>query len=328
MKKSLISFLISLVLVSALGIYLYFYTDYKYTEEPEVVEENIETTTETIDVVEDEEDEEIEEENFLDRFENHEITFLMLGVDSLEGEGHENIRTDTIMVFNCNFDTGKMKILSIPRDTRLLVKGALDKVNHAHAYGGVDLALETINDFLDTDIEYYVKVDYRAVEEVVNAIGGVDIYVPRRMEYYDPTVDYRIDLYEGQQVLDGNQAMQFLRWRTNSSYTAGYREGDIGRIGTQQYFLKEFIKQTFVPKNFLQLPFIARTYFKRVDTNIPFGQILNGINLGRNLDTENVETEIVPGYGTYIDEISYYVVYQNQLKDLLIEMGLNEDTEN
>lgn len=326
MRNFLVSFFSSLAIVAILGVYLIFFSDYGINktveaEEVSVVEEDIveEEPEEILEVEEEEPDEEVESDF------DDEITFLMLGVDALDDKA-KHIRTDTIIVVNTNFKTGKINMLSIPRDTRLLVKGSLDKINHAHSYGGVDLAMETVNDFLDTDIEYYVRVDYRAVEEIVDAIGGVDIFVPRRMEYYDPTVDFRVDLYKGQQVLNGNQAMQFLRWRTNNDYTLGYVDGDVGRIQTQQYFLKEFIKQTLAPKNIIKLPWIAQSYFKRVDTNIPIGKILNGISMGRNLDSENMVTETVPGYGTYIDEISYYIYDENALEALVNEMGFKKDT--
>lgn len=324
MKRFLISFLVSFVIISIAGYYFFFLND-RYTHKEEVPVQVEEVETEEV-LVEEEnnitiDEPVVEEKNILDTFEDHEVTFLMLGVDALEGD-KENIRTDTMMVFNCNFDTGKIKVLSIPRDTRLMLRGKMDKINHAHSYGGVELSLDTVNEFLDTDIEYYLKIDYRAVEEIVDAIGGVDIFVPRRMEYYDPSVDFRVDLYKGQQILDGNKAMQFLRWRSNNAMTLGYVEGDVGRIETQQYFLKEFVKQTLVPKNFLKLPFLARTYLKRVDTNIPMMDIINGMRLARNLDSESMETYTVPGYGTYVGEISYFIVNQRELKDLLIELEL------
>lgn len=257
-------------------------------------------------------------------FDNNKVTFVMLGVDALDEKERSDIRTDTIIVVKCDFNTGEMKLLSIPRDTRLLIKGSLDKLNHAYNYGGIDLTMKTVNDFLGTDIDYYVMIDYKAVEEVVDAIGGVALNVPRRMEYYDPTVDFRVDLKPGQQILDGNKAMQYLRWRKNNAMTAGYREGDVGRIEAQQYFLKEFIKQTLTPKNITKLPRIVQTYLRRVDTNIPIKHILNGISLANKLDSENVQMEIIPGYGQYIDDISYYLVKKNQLNSLLEEMGFKE----
>lgn len=328
------TFLISLLLFISVGAYMFFISSEGI---PSTLADNsnVESEEET-DVSSDVEDK--KQDNEVDKktqnklvekadvvaFDNNKVTFILLGVDALDEKEKSDIRTDTIIAVKCDFNTGEMKLLSIPRDTRLLIKGALDKVNHAYIYGGIDLTMKTINDFLGTDIDYYVMIDYRAVEEIVDAIGGVALNVPRRMEYYDPTVDFRVDLKPGQQILDGNKAMQYLRWRKNNAMTVGYREGDVGRIEAQQYFLKEFIKQTLTPRNITKLPRIVQTYLRRVDTNIPIKHILNGISLANNLDSENVQMEIIPGYGQYVDEISYYLVKKNQLNALLEEMGFKE----
>lgn len=323
------TFLISLVVFISIGTYMFFISsegvpsilaDNSKVEEPKITEIDEADNKENEKIVKTESDKLIEKADIV-AFEDNEVTFLMLGVDALEDKNN-GIRTDTIMVMKCNFDTGEMKILSIPRDTRLPVKGSLDKVNHAYNYGGVKLTMKTINDYLGTEIEYYVMIDYRAVKEIVDAIGGVALNVPRRMEYYDPTDGFRVDLKKGQQILDGEKSMQYLRWRKNNAMTAGYREGDVGRIEAQQYFLKEFIKQTLTPKNITKLPRIVQTYFRRVDTNIPIKHILNGISLANNLDSENIEMEILPGYGEYIEDVSYFIVKKNQMHKLVEEMGL------
>lgn len=307
------SFIISLVVFLVTGFY--FTSNYVKNNIEEVVVVDQETGEEKI-VKRPKED--IDFSLFED-----EITFLMLGVDEIQGREKElGVRSDTMMVMKANFETGELNVLSIPRDTRVLIYGKKDKINHAHSYEGVDLSLKTVNDFLDTDIKYYVKVDYKAVEEIVNAIGGVEIDVPRRMEYYDPDADFRVDLDKGLQTLDGKQSLQFLRWRNNNAMTVGYREGDVGRIKMQQYFLKELVKQSLSPKNITKLPSIAKTYFSRIDTNIPINQILGGMAMTSNLDSENMRTETVPGHGEYIDNISYFIYYENQLNTLVEDMGL------
>ncbi|MDO5027829.1 MAG: LCP family protein [Bacillota bacterium] len=251
-----------------------------------------------------------------------ELTFVVLGVDSLDAGDQKGIRSDTIMVAKADFDSGTVKILSIPRDTRTYVKGKKDKINHAHSYGGVDMALESINALLDTDIKYYARVDYRAVEEMVDAIGGVDIYVPRRMEYSDPSVDFTVDLYEGQQVLDGQKAMEFLRWRKNNDYTAQYENGDVGRIESQQYFIKEFAKQVLQGKNILKMPKLINIFIDKVDTNIPVDDMLSGLNLARKINSDKIETYTLPGKGQYINQVSYFVYDETGMANTLIEMGL------
>lgn len=249
----------------------------------------------------------------------NEIQFVLMGVDAPTIEKSKGTRTDTIMISKVNFDKGSIDIISVPRDTRVQVRNKLDKINHAHAFGGPDLLLESINNFLKTDLEYYVKIDYRSVIEVVDAIGGIEIDVPRRMYYQDPSVNppLNIDLEPGVQILNGKQSHDFLRWRQNNNGT-GYTEGDVGRIKAQQYFMTELIKELLKPKNITKLPTLIKTYYDYVDTNIPLNMILKGITFASNFDLSNVKMHTIPGSGQYIDKISYFIYNVNET-NLLIE---------
>lgn len=250
------------------------------------------------------------------------ILFLLMGVDAQNVKRSKGTRTDTIMLTSVDFKTGEIDILSIPRDTRLPVNGRLDKVNAAHAYGGTDLAVETIKDFLSIDLKYYVKVDYQIVQDVVDAIGGVDIDVPMNMKYSDPTADppLNINLKKGPQTLNGKEAHDFLRFRHNNSYTVGYPEGDVGRIETQQYFVKELLKQTLTPKNILRIPSLIETFYDNIETNIPMTKMLKAAASVGNLNVENIDTQTVPGAGQYIGSISYYIYDREATNALVDEM--------
>jgi LCP family protein required for cell wall assembly len=237
-----------------------------------------------------------EEENEIEPKVKDEILFLMMGIDDqggiakvkekkIEGENKHKPtgnRTDTMMLCKVNFETGEVNILSIPRDTKVKINGRKNeaKINAAHSHGGPYLAVDTVRNLLNIDLNYYVTVDYKAVKEIVDAIGGVEIDVPMNMKYYDPTdkPPLKINLKKGLQVLDGDKAIQFLRFRS------GYAEADIGRIKSQQMFMKELVKQTLKPKNILKLPKLVNTYFDYVDTNIPFGVVMQGIGSVNKLD--------------------------------------------
>ncbi len=249
---------------------------------------------------------------------DNEIMFLLVGIDTFDVKDSEGERTDTMILANVNFDTGDMNLVSIPRDTRVLVNGDYDKINHAHAYGGIDLTLETVRDFLDIDLQYYVRMDYRAVEEIVNAIGGVDVYVPQRMFYDDTTAgkEFHVDLQEGQQRLNGNQAIQFLRWRKNNDGT-GYPEGDVGRIKAQQSFMKQILKQSLSFKNLLKAPKFIGIYNNYIDTNIPLSTVIKGAWSARKIDFDNMNTQTIPGEGEYIGNISYFLYNEEQTRELI-----------
>lgn len=256
-----------------------------------------------------------------------EIIFLLLGLDTYDVTKATRGRTDTIILTSFNFKTGAINMMSIPRDTKVLIENKLDQINHAHVYGGIDLTLATVRDLLNLDVEHFVKVDYRAVEEIVDAIGGVEIDVPRRMKYDDTTKgkEFHVDLYPGLQTLDGDQSIQFLRWRKNNDNTQ-YPDADVGRVRSQQMFMKELVKQTLKPKNIFKVDKLAKTYFDYVDTNIPLDTVLKAAWAARNVDVENMETITLPGEG---DGVKYYVYNREEVDNVVADMFgefLIEDT--
>lgn len=252
----------------------------------------------------------------------NELIFLLLGVDAKDLDHAKGTRTDTMMLTRVNFDTGKISLLSIPRDTRTMVNGRLDKINAAHAYGGVDMSMEAVSDLLGMNIDYYVLVDYQVVKDVVDAIGGVDVEVPFDMKYDDPTADppLHINLKAGFQTLNGQEAHDFLRFRHNNNFTVGYPEGDVGRIKTQQYFMKELVKQTLTPKNILKIPSLIKTYYDNVETNIPLNYVLKGAAMVNKIDPDLMETVTIPGEGEYIGDISYFIYDGEQMQELVNSM--------
>ena len=246
------------------------------------------------------------------------IIFLLCGVDSNDITD-STARTDTMMLITINIEEGNVSILSIPRDTMVEINNRVLKINSAHAIGGMPLTVSAVNDLLGINVEYFVKVDYKVVIELVDIIGGVEVDVPFLMEYKDPTSDPPLDIYikKGNQVLDGKNSYDFLRWRKNNDETIGYREGDIGRINTQQYFLKELILQTLKPKNLLKLPSIIGTYINNVDTNIPITSMLSIERSANKINMENIITETLPGKGEYVGSISYYLMDKEKTNELL-----------
>lgn len=249
----------------------------------------------------------------------NELLVLLLGVDT------DGTRTDTMILGKANFDDGKIEMLSIPRDTRVEVRGRPDKINHAHVYGGPNLSVQTVEELLGVNVDYYIKVDYRAVMSIVDAMGGVEIDVPQRMRYSDPTdtPPLHINLEPGMQKLDGQKAHDFLRFR-------GYDNGDIGRVESQQNFMKEFIKQTLRPRNILKIDKLVKTYYDYVETNVPLDVLLkSGVN-AKKLDIGNIKGEVVPGKPMTINEvpphastarnISYYIYDEEELELIVQDM--------
>ena len=297
MKKFVISFIISAMVFTLI---------FTGIGKGKFFNANSEASVEDGYIIEDEEKETLKVKN--------ELVFLMMGVDAKDVTKSKGTRTDTMMLIKANFDTGETSLLSLPRDTRVLVKGKEDKLNHAHAYGGSDLTMRTIRDFTGLDVDYYVKVDYRAVKGIVDAIGGVEIEVPPGMKYKDAYADppLNINIPQGLQELDGNLAHDFLRFRG--------ADGDLGRIDRQQYFIKELMKQTLRPKNITKLPKLIETYYDYVETNIPLSVMLKGALSANRMDIENLNTNTIPGEPKRIGGIDYLIYNRVETTIIIQEM--------
>lgn len=249
----------------------------------------------------------------------NDILFLLMGLDTENVKASKGSRTDTMILTKIDFNTGETSLLSIPRDTQVFINGKPDKLNHAYSYGGTDLTIETVKDLLGIDLKYYAVVDYNIVKEVVDAIGGVKIDIPFNMVYTaDPTLN--INISKGERILNGKEAHDFLRWRHNNDKSVGYRDGDIGRIQAQQYFMKELIKQTLKTKNILRLPKLIETYIENVETNIPVSVMLKGAKSANKIDVENIVTNTIPGVGEYVRGISYWLHDEEQTNLIVEEM--------
>src|SRR5690606_33450199 len=122
-------------------------------------------------------------------------------------------RTDTMILFSWDKQTGTIGALSIPRDTRVQIPGrrGYDRVNAAHAIGGPELAVRTVEQLTGVDVDYYVRLDFEGFQRIVDTLGGVVIDVERAMHYSDSAQGLYIDLKPGIQLLDGAQALQYVR---------------------------------------------------------------------------------------------------------------------
>ena len=251
------------------------------------------------------------EGNVIEQTVDNELLFLVLGLDSddFSGATTEQNRTDTMILAKVNFEKGTVDLLSIPRDSRVLVNGRYDKINHAHHYGGLKLAMKTTRDFLGLDIDYYVRVNFFSVKDIVDALGGVEVDVPVRVDIAEDNVH----LNPGLQVLNGKQALQFARFR------AGYPEGDLGRVKSQQILVKALIKELTKPKNIAKVPQLLDVIKKTVNTNIPFSKIAKLALKAKNLSTDRFNAKIVPGEAQMIDNISYYIPDRIALNKILKE---------
>lgn len=240
-----------------------------------------------------------------------EYLILMVGVDQAAGEENNEdfTRTDTIMLMKANVKDGTIKLLSIPRDSRVLVRNTYDKVNHAHAFGGIELTLQSLRNFLGLDIDYYAQVNYQALVNIVDAIGGVDYEVPEGVKIKKWTLDIK----PGMNHFDGTDTMWYLRTRHI------YNNGDIGRVEAQQDFIKAMVDQAVLKSKQMNLMTVISSYIKYVKTNLPMPIIMDLVKNINNFSSDKMETFIVPGNEATINRTSFYIPDERGTWDIVDE---------
>ena len=223
-------------------------------------------------------------------------------------------RSDTLFVVMLDKSKKNAALLSVPRDTRVKIKGhGWDKVNAAFAYGGHKLTQETVQEFLGIRLNNYVVVDFQGFKGLVDAVGGVDINVEKRMYYYDAYDGFEIDLRPGLQHMDGRTAMQYVRYRDE--------EGDIGRIRRQQNFLMALYRH-IASKNILaKIPGVSKQIMSMVKTDLSLKEMMELGNVMREMVAKDgLKMSMVPGEPEYIDGISYWIPDIPKMRQKMADM--------
>ena len=229
--------------------------------------------------------------------------------------------TDTIMYINYNTQNGKLFIMSIPRDTYVENEYCVGhKINAIYREKNIVPLIEEVQELLNTKIDYYAIFDTEIVNKLVDEIGGVKVDVPFDMKYDDPTQDLHIDLEQGGQVLNGKQAEQFVRFRHNNDMSVAYAMGDLGRVKTQQEFMKSLAKSLFNPINVFKIPSIANIILEDTKTNITSSDIVRYILNVAKLDIDNIATTTASGTPKYINGVSYFLLDEEKTQN---EMKIN-----
>ncbi|NMC32074.1 MAG: LCP family protein [Veillonellaceae bacterium] len=231
------------------------------------------------------------------------INILLVGIDDGDLADPKNSphRSDSMLLLGVHKGSGAVSLLSIPRDTRVPIPGHSnnDKFGHSFAYGGVDLTIATLQEFLKVPVHYYVVADWQGFIRVVDALGGVDLYVENKMDYEDPYANLKIHLKKGFQHLNGQQAGQYVRFRYDEM-------GDIGRVIRQQKFLKALATQAIRPSNLIRLPQIMGIIGQSVQTNMTpwsFRQVFMALP---SLKGNKIQSDMVPGNFANIGGVSYW----------------------
>ncbi|MEG5164510.1 LCP family protein [Microcoleus sp. AT3-A2] len=238
------------------------------------------------------------------------VNVLILGIDSVPESAANspkifNGRSDTILLLHLEPRDKSISLLSVPRDTKVEDAGiSFSKINEANARGGAALATRLVSSMLNnTKIERYVRVSSNAFQELVDLLGGIEVFVPRAMSYTDTAQKLKINLGQGWQTLNGEQAEQFARFRNDGL-------GDIGRIQRQQSLIQAIRDRLASPSALVRLPQIVRLMQKYVDTNLSYEEILTLANFGLQLERDNFKMVMLPGRSSSEtgDLRSYWIV--------------------
>jgi LCP family protein required for cell wall assembly len=205
-------------------------------------------------------------------------------VNSFQGQ------TDTMLLVRFDPQHQKLNVLSIPRDTQVEMEGeGIRKINDANAIGGPSLAAETVGRLLGgVPIDRYLRINVQGVEKFIDALGGVTVYVPKDMKYTDFSQHLYIDLKEGEQHLDGDKAVQFLRYRYDQF-------GDIGRVQRQQAFIRALTEQALKPQTLLKIHDIFKVVRANIDTNLSLEELLALAGFASKTQRSDVQMLMLPG---------------------------------
>lgn len=221
----------------------------------------------------------------------HCYTILVSGID--DGNGG----SDTNILVRFDAPNKSIDLVSLPRDTLLHNGYKNNKLNFAYAKGGTELLASEIENLLGVPVDFYVKVDLTGFIALVDQIGGVDFEIPINMDYDDPYQDLHIHFTKGLRHLNGQEAMEVVRFRHNNDGT-GYGTEDIGRIGTQQAFLKAVAKQLLQVENVKNIPALAEIFFSYVKTDLTLGNLVWLGTEALNIGVENLRFHTLPGDGS------------------------------
>lgn len=233
------------------------------------------------------------------------VRILVLGEDNTSksrSTGHG--LSDTIMVAAIDVNNKTVQAVSIPRDTRAEIPGhGVQKINAANVFGGPELAMQTVEGVIGLPVEYYIKTDIAGLKNIVDLIGGVGIEIEKNMRYRDRRGGLYINLRKGYRHLDGDKALQYVRFRHDAM-------GDISRIQRQQKFLRALARHMLMPENWGRLPQVMNEVYTKgyIETNLNLKDLRQLVALARDVPPDQMVMETIPGEPRTIGGISYWVI--------------------
>jgi LCP family protein required for cell wall assembly len=224
-----------------------------------------------------------------------EPTVLVLGSDQVSGS--------TDVMFTVRVGEGLTRITQVPRDTFVETPDlGAQKINALYASSGIQTTRSEVGKLLGIPVEKHLKVNLRSVERVAEALGGVEVEVPKRMFYVDNAQGLYIDLYPGKQTLKGKELEGFLRFRHDE-------EGDLGRMDRQRLVIKEVFSKLVQPSSLAKLPVLLKIAGEDIETNL---SPLDLSRLASDMTRSKLSSERLPGRLYWQDDLSYWMPDSNK----------------
>ncbi|MBF0705634.1 LCP family protein [Alkalihalobacillus hwajinpoensis] len=229
------------------------------------------------------------------------ISILIMGIEDYS-TGGDNGRTDTLMVATVDPDSKKVKLLSIPRDSRVEIvgKGIEDKITHAHAYGGTEMTINTVENFLNIPIDYYVKVNFEGFKDVIDEIGGITVDVPFDFIAHTDVPGGRATFTEGPMNLDGTEALAYARMRKDDP------RGDFGRSDRQKQVIKAAMDEVSTASGLLKLDDIAQHIGNNIETNLKPTELFALQKAYSGVRSSDIESLTIDGSDERINNVYYF----------------------
>ncbi len=208
---------------------------------------------------------------------------LILGVDDSERQ-----EADTLLVLSFSNDTGKSRIIGIPRDTWISSRSNSGRIGALYSFGGVNLIVREVSKLLGIPIHQYMIIDMATFAELIDILGGLDIYVEENMDYEDEAAGLSIHIGQGYQHLSGEEVQKYLRYR-------GEKLGDVGRVQRQQKFIKALYAKVLQLDTIPKLPAIADIFRNRMETSAEIFDSAHLANVLRKMSSDPPVTVMLPG---------------------------------
>ncbi|WP_058308373.1 LCP family glycopolymer transferase [Gracilibacillus massiliensis] len=227
------------------------------------------------------------------------LNILLLGVDQ---RGNDSGRSDALMVLTLKPEKEEMQLISIPRDTRTLIagKGFEDKINHAYAFGGADMSVQTVQNFLDIEIDYFVRINMEGLKELVDEVGAIT--VQNEIEWNDGKYEFT----KGPVQMDGDKTLAYVRMRKQDP------AGDFGRTDRQRKVIQAIIDQGANVANVTKVDEMIDIMGNNMSTSLDFNNMKSLLS-GYSNTRRNMNSYQMQGSGTTIDGIYYYIVPNEEI---------------